>query len=99
MVRGPLNLTKTQNGYVPLSDRFKSLPADAQNEPKTDERHYFDSRANSTLERADIGLLFKTPLWLRRRLNKTGLNGFYFTTGDGKLLIINNKYSVGTEEA
>lgn len=86
-VTDPLNLTKTQNGYVPLGDRFKSFPKDSEKEPQTDQEFYFDNYANQTLEHADIGLLFPPPPWLRPKLNKQGLVGAYRVTTDGKLRI------------
>jgi len=101
IIKGPLNLTKTQNGYVPLSDRFKSFPADSQKEPHSDAQFYFENYANSTLEHADIGLLFPTPKWLRKRLNKQGLVGAYRVTVGGKLRISNTikgaRYRVSVE--
>ena len=95
----PLNLTKTQNGYVPLEARFKSFPPDSLKSPKSDSQFYFENRANSTLEHSTIDLLFPTPAWLRKLLPKRGLVGSYLTTGDGKLLVVNNKYLVGTQKA
>lgn len=92
-----INLTKTQRGYVPLNNRFKSFPKDSENEPITDERFYFNNYANQTLEHATIDLLYPTPNWLRRRLQKQHLIGFYLITDDGKFLIGNNKYLVGAE--
>ena len=95
----PLNLSKTQKGYVPLVDRFKSFPKDSEKSPRNDQEFYFDNHANQTLEHADIGLLFPTPKWLRRRLLKQGLEGAYITTGNGLLLLANNKYLVSVEKA
>lgn len=94
---GPLNLTKTQAGYTPLVGRFKSFPKDSENEPITDDKMYFDNQANGTLEHADIGLLYPTPLWLRKRLNKAGVEGSYIIDQDGHLVIGNNHYVVGVE--
>jgi hypothetical protein len=82
-----LNLTKTQNGYVPLHDRFKSFPKDSENAPVTDERFYFDNQANSTLEHADIGLLYPTPDWIRNKKNKADLIGAYRDTPDNFLRV------------
>ena len=95
----PLNLTKTQDGYVPLEDRFKSFPADSQKAPVSDSQFYFENRANQTLEHASIDLLFPLPPWLRRLLPKRGLDGAYLTTGDGVLLLANNKYLVSVEKS
>lgn len=95
----PLNLSKTQRGYVPLQDRFKSFPQDSENAPENDAQFYFSNFANQTLEHASIDLLFPLPPWLRRLLPKRGLNGAYLTTGDGLLLIVNNKYLVGVKKA
>lgn len=63
-----LNLTKTQSGYVPLDERRKSFPADSENTPNSDVEVYFDNYANQTLEHADLGLLYPTPDWLKKRL-------------------------------
>jgi hypothetical protein len=70
----PINLTKTQKGYVPLVDRFKSFPLDAEKVPKDDQEFYFDNFANGTLEKATLDLLYPLPDWLRNKIkNKKGL--------------------------
>ncbi len=94
----PLNLTKTQRGYVPLKDRFKSFPKDSEKEPITDSKFFFDNRANSTLEHAEIGLLFPTPEYIRHSKNKQGLEGSYVKDNDGNFLVGNNHYVVGVEK-
>lgn len=97
----PLNLSKTQKGYVPLEDRFKSFPADSENEPVTDQRVYYENYANQTLERATIDLLFRTPKWLKRRLTKQGLLQKYLATGGDATILLtgNNKFLIISEEA
>jgi len=89
-----LNLTKTQSGYVPLADRFKSFPKDSEKEAVTDQQVYYQNYANQTLEHADLGLLYPTPEWLRKRLNKQGLIGTYRKTGAGTLRVSNNTFRV-----
>ena len=95
----PLNLTKTQQGYVPLGDRFKSFPNDGENAPRNNAEFYFNNYANQTLEHATIDLLFPPPAWLARLLPKLGLEGAYLKSGDGKLCIANNKFMVTVEKA
>lgn len=63
-----LNLTKTQKGYWPLGDRFKSFVKDDQKSPVTDQMFYYNNYANQTLEHADLALLYPTPEWLRVKL-------------------------------
>lgn len=100
-VTDAINLTKTQDGWAPLADRFKSFPADSQKAPVNDAQFYFENRANQTLEKATIDLLFPIPPWLRLRKNKAGLEGFYRTVVDGKIRVSNTptgtRYRVGTE--
>jgi len=84
---GILNLSKTQTGYVPLVDRFKSFPKDSENVPEDDAAFYYNNYANGTLEKASIGLLFPIPKWLRKRLNKKGLDGFYIKTLQDELIV------------
>lgn len=68
-----INLTRTQRSYVPLVDRFKSFPSDAERSPDgRDSLFYFRNQANKTLEHATIDLLYPTPGWLRCRLRELG---------------------------
>lgn len=89
-----LNLTKVQSGYVPLADRFKSFPKDSEKEPVTDVNVYYQNYANQTLEHTDLGLLYPTPEWLRKRLNKQGLVGAYRDIDTGALRIANGSFRV-----
>ncbi len=65
-----INLTRTQNGYVPLEDRRKSFPADSENTPSSDNDFYFENYANGTLEHATLDLLYPPPQWLKNKLLK-----------------------------
>ena len=94
-----LNLTKTQRGYVPLVDRFKSFPKDDEKSPKDDAEFYFDNYANQTLEHATLDLLYPTPQWLRERLQfkrgsvllkflETGQGPFRIANGSLRLVVV-----------
>lgn len=93
----PLNLSKTQRGYVPLVDRFKSFPKDSEKEPVTDLQFFFQNYANGTLEHATLDLLYPVPPFVTAWKNKNNLEGAYRTTGDGSLRIANNSYRVSVE--
>jgi hypothetical protein len=92
----PINLTKTQTGYVPLVDRFIAFPSDAEKSPADDKQFYFDNFANGTLEKATLDLLYPTPDWLRCKIQakKMTNKNQYLTTGESGLAItFNNKIS------
>ena len=93
----PLNLSKTQKGYVPLVDRFKSFPKDSEKEPVTDSQFYFQNYANGTLEKATLDLLFPVPDFITKAKNKAGIEGAYIVDNEGTLLIGTNHYVVGVE--
>lgn len=93
-----LNISSVQKGYVPLADRFKSFPKDSEKEPVTDVNVYYENYSNQTLEHADLGLLYPTADWLRKRLNKQGLVGAYVADENGVLLAGNNTFVVSVEE-
>lgn len=98
----PLNLTKTQSGYVPLGQRFKSFPQDSENTPASDSEFYFDNFANGTLEHATLDLLYPPPEWLRERLRlqkNPGHFTLYRVTSDGKIRITSDdEYRIGFGE-
>jgi len=87
-----INLTKTQNGYVPLVDRFKSFDQDKQ--PITDQIFYFDNQANRTLEHATLDLLYQNP-FVRQRILFQKTRFQYIVDNEGKLLVGNNKFVIG----
>lgn len=96
MVTNPLkvNLKRTQRGFVPLEDRFKSFPADSENMPITNFRLFYDAFANGRLERGTLDLLYPIPKWLARKLRPKGtptIQANCLVTGDGKIILANGK--------
>ena len=93
MVTNPLriNLKRTQRGYVPLEDRFKSFPADSQNMPITDFRLYYDGFANGRLERSTLDLLYPAPDWLKAKLRQQQILANCLVTSEGVFITLNDK--------
>lgn len=82
----PINLDKTQTGYVPLKYRFKSMPADWKSSPRTAQQLYFNLYANQTLEHATIDLLYPPPKWLTLERQYRGLQFAYRRTDNPNVL-------------